>query len=224
MSGSEFLNTTSWDAESFNMPTYELVEYTSEALQQALKTVGHHTVKVDPLADKRLLHESGFYYCDTLIAPFCNATSLNAFSHPYARISKIFDENHLMLICDGAFSHGRFHRDFLLNAASADLRYNRWMRQLVAERNVYGLYWQDDLAGFVGYKDNSLVLHAVAKSFRGQGLAKYWWSEVCLAMFSNGHKSIQSSISASNLAAINLYSSLGFSFKTSLDVYHRIVN
>lgn len=223
MSELQIIKATPWDAVTFGFPTYELLEYSAKSLLQSLKIAGHYTVKVDPMSDKRLLHEHGFYYCDTLIEPYCTPDRLCEYTHPSIRVSKEFDEDRLMAICDGAFSYGRFHRDFHLTKAMADLRYNKWMMQLLAEHQVYGLYWQDELAGFIGYRGNSLLLHAIAKDYRGKGFSKYWWSKVCLAMFANGQKSLQSSISASNLAVLNLYSSLGFTFKSSLDVYHRFV-
>ena len=56
---------TPWDTVAFGMPTWEVCEYSTVALQQVVMTKGHHTLKVDPLADKRLLHEYNFYYCDS---------------------------------------------------------------------------------------------------------------------------------------------------------------
>jgi ribosomal protein S18 acetylase RimI-like enzyme len=62
----------------------------------------------------------------------------------------------------------------------------------------------------------------MADSFRGKGLAKYLWSTGCRELFKRGHKELSSSISAANLAVLNLYSSLGFRFRNAVDVYHRL--
>ena len=123
----------------------------------------------------------------------------------------------------GAFVHGRFHRDFYIAPQRADLRYDNWLRQLLAAHTVYGLYWQGALAGFIGFSGSGLVLHAVAEAFRGRGLAKYWWSLVVQSLFEQGHAQVSSSISASNVAVMNLYSSLGFSYNHPQDIYHRLV-
>jgi hypothetical protein len=213
---------TPWDTAAFGMPTWELSEYSEKALQQAAQTVGHHTLKVDPLADKRLLHEYGFYYCDTLIEPYCNATRLRAVQHPEATVSKEIDEGQALSICHGAFGYGRFHRDFNLPKGAADLRYDNWLKQLLEAQQVYGLYWQGILAGFIGYSANSLVLHAVAAPYRNKGWSKYWWSAVCGELLSSGHEEVKSSISASNLTVLNLYVSVGFSFNNSQDVYQHL--
>ena len=214
---------TPWDTKVFGMPTWELLEYSEAALQQAAQTRGHHTIKVDPLADKRLLHENGFYYCDTLIEPHCNAARLRTARHPDAKISKDVDADEALAVCHGAFVHGRFHRDFNLDQAAADLRYDCWLMQLLETQQVYGLYWHRKMAGFVGYDGNRLVLHAVAKEYRGKGLSRYWWSAVCSEILLTGCDEVTSSISVANVAALNLYASMGFSFKHPQNIYHRVV-
>jgi GNAT superfamily N-acetyltransferase len=222
MSQIPLIKATPWDTASFGMPTWELLEYSEVALQQAARTEGHHTIKVDPLADKRLLHEWGFYYCDTLIEPHCKATRLRAAQHPDATISKDVNTEEVREVCHSAFVHGRFHRDFNLSNAAADLRYDSWFNQLLEAHHVYGLYWQGVLAGFIGHNENNLVLHAVAEKYRGKGFSKYWWTAMCGELFTTGHQEVKSSISAANLAVLNLYSSLGFTFRNPQDVYHRI--
>lgn len=217
------IKATPWDEAAFGIPTWEVIEYTESALQQAVQTRGHHTLRVDPLADKRLLHKYDFYYCDTLIEPHCNAARLRAIQHPNAHISKNINVDQALAICHGAFAHGRFHRDFNLPKAVADLRYDKWLQQLIDEQNVYGLFWESELAGFIGYSGNNLVLHAIAEKYRGKGLTKYWWSAVCSELLAIGYIEVKSSISATNLAVLNLYASLGFSFTHPQDIYHRLV-
>ncbi len=218
----ELIKSTPWDTVAFGLPTWEVTEYSAAALQQTLQTSGHHSIKIDPLVDKRLLHEHGFYYCDTLIEPHCNAVRLRKLQQQEVTISKLLDADQALAICHGAFSHGRFHRDFNLPKAAADLRYDNWLRQLLDAGQVYGLYWQRELAGFIGYSGNNLLLHAVAEQYRGKGLAKFWWSAVCSDLMANGQDEVKSSISTSNLAVLNLYVSLGFSFNHPQDIYHRL--
>ncbi len=216
------IKATPWDTAAFGIPTWELAEYSEAALRQAGQTAGHHTIRVDPLADKRLLHDYHFYYCDTLLEPRCNAERLRPVEHPDATVSKQVADERALAISHGAFEHGRFHRDFNLTKAAADLRYDNWLKQLLEAGQVYGLYWQGGLAGFIGCSGDSLVLHALAEQQRGKGRAKYWWSAVCSELLAAGHREIRSSISASNLGALNLYASLGFSFGNPQDIYHRM--
>jgi hypothetical protein len=224
MVNKDLIKPTPWDSYIFNIPTWELTEYSSLALKEAKKNFGHYTVKVNPLANKSLLHEYNFYYCDSLIEPFCIKEKFKSVSHPDARICKSENPEPLLTICDNAFEYGRFHRDFSLEKRLANLRYDKWLSQLAEKNQVFELLWQEDLAGFVAYNDNSLVLHAVAKKYKGKGISKYWWSEVCNSLFAKGHLEIVSSISSSNLAALNLYASLGFSFRNPQDVYQYLNN
>ncbi len=223
MSMVPLIKPTPWDTAAFGMPTWELTEYSDEALRQAAQTVGHHTIRVDSLADNRLLHKYGFYYCDTLIEPYCNAERLRAAQHQEATISKEVDTEQALVICHGAFVYGRFHRDFNLPKAAADLRYDNWLKQLLKAQQVYGLYWQGVLVGFIGYSGNSLILHALSEQYSGRGLAKYWWSAVCAELLKAGCTEVRSSISAANVAALSLYASLGFSFRNPVCIYHRLV-
>jgi hypothetical protein len=217
------VNDTPWDTAAFGLYTAEIAEYTPAALQQAMRVPGHYTIKVDPLASKQWLHDGGFYYCDTLIEPYCAATKLKVSVHPDATIGKNVDWQALLPICHGAFTHGRFHRDFNLDTTRADSRYDNWLLQLYRQQCVYGLFWRGELAGFIAHSGGSLVLHAVSAATRSKGFAKYWWSAVCIELFGAGHEEVTSSISATNMAALNLYASLGFSFRKPLDVYHRLV-
>lgn len=217
------IKATPWDSAAFGMPTFELTEYSEAALAAAARTPGHYTLKVDPLANKALLHAHGFYYCDTLIATTGSAARLPMLAMPPGlHVSKTVDAEAALAICHGAFSHGRFNRDFLLSPAQADLRYDNWLRQLLNAGNVVGLYRGEELGGFIGISGDSLVLHAIAPAMRGQGLAKYWWHAVISSLFAAGHATVRSSISASNVAVVNLYASLGFSFLHPQDIYHRL--
>ena len=217
------IKATPWDASAFGIATWELLEYSTAALQQAAQTVGHHTIKVDPLADKRLLHDFGFYYCDTLIEPYCNVSRLRKVRHPSATISKEVDAEQALAICHSAFVHGRFHRDFNISKDAAGRRYDNWLKQLLEAQNVYGRYWQGALAGFTGYNGNKVVLSALATEYRGKGLSKFWLSAVYGELLASGNEIVTSSFSATNLAVLNLHASLGFSFRNSQDIYHRLV-
>lgn len=213
---------TPWDAPVLGCRTYEITEYCEPALQAAAQVAGHHTIRVSCLADKGLLHRYGFYYCDTLIRPVCEPSRLRAVTHPEATITESYDAERLLAICHTAFTHGRFHRDFNVARAAADARYRRWLAQLIDARQVYALLWQGTEAGFIAHQGGDLVLHAVAEHVRGRGLSRYWWTAVCLELFAEGCERVASSVSAANVAALNLYASLGFLLTEPMDLYHRM--
>jgi ribosomal protein S18 acetylase RimI-like enzyme len=217
-----FLRKTPWDANAFGIDTYEILAYTEESLQAIAGMPGHFTIKVDPLADKRLLHEYGFYYCDTLIEPHATREQFIFYDKEGVSLAKDVPLAELLAMVDGAFVYGRFHRDFAIDDSRADLRYANWLRQLYEQGNVWALMYHGELAGFFGYQQNKILLHALHDAYRGKGMAKYFWSQAIRRMFAEGHHELTSSISAANLAVLNLYTSLGFRFRHAVDVYHKM--
>jgi len=214
---------TPWDAKVLGIDTFEILEPSEKNFELALKKPGHYTVKVDPLSSKEILHKYGFYYCDTLIVPYCRKGKLVEYPHSAVTLSHDTPLKELTDIVPHAFTQGRFHRDFQVPDAKADERYIQWLRQLHESRNMLALKFNGALAGFFGYSQNKILLHALKSDFRGKGLAKYFWSAVCREMFNAGNEEIQSSISPASAPALNLYVSLGFRFRNPVDVYHRLI-
>lgn len=210
-----------WDSAAFGRDCYEIVALEEDALREASVRTGHYSIKVEPVASKALLHQYGFYYCDTLLEPCCTRERYLGHRDSRAGCSRDVALDDLLPICHGAFEHGRFHRDFNLPREQADLRYDHWLRQMHEAGSAYGLYFDGRLAGFIAVDGNRLVLHAMAREYRGRGLAKFLWTAVCDELYAQGHAELCSSISASNIAATNLYQTLGFRLRHPVDVYHR---
>jgi len=220
MSMPESIVETPWDSRVFGIPTFEITSLSKEVLKEIKEIPGHYTIKVDPLSSKKPLHDHGFYFCDTLLEPYCLREKFVAYEDSAVRISRSAKLEDLIAIAHGAFAHGRFHRDFNVDRNLADLRYDRWLQDLYDSGNVLGLLYNDKPAGFWGVSGNKMVLHALSKPHRGTGLAKYLWTPVCEELFNEGHQEIVSSISATNVAMLNTHTSLGFKFRKPLDIYH----
>jgi len=226
---SEYIVSTPWDSKVFGINTFEIINRPEIDLNQVISQIvsankpGHYTVKVDPLTSKKVWHDYNFYYCDTLIQPYCTPNRFICFQQEGIYISRAIHLDELIKICHGAFVHGRFHRDFNIDKNLADIRYDLWLEELYKAKSVFGLMHDDNLAGFFGFDNNKIVLHALSKEYRGKGMAKYFWSVACQELFSEGHAELISSISVSNVAALNLYSSLGFKFRNPLDAYHILI-
>ena len=214
-----------WDSVVFGMPCYELKNIADAELMRLLDNCpGHYTIRVNPTVSKESLFEHGFYYCDTLMEPYCVKEN---FIPPARReniyVTKDISKELLLNICSVAFIHDRFHRDFNISADLADKRYDNWLVQLHERGKVYGLLCAGELVGFIAVERNKLVLHAICREHRGQGLGKYLWAPVCQALFKEGYAEVTSSVSASNSAIVNLYASLGFRFRNPVDIYHKLV-
>jgi len=224
MMSSDAIRPSPWDTEAFRLPCFEITDASPQVLDRALRTAGHYTVKIDPTASKEALNSHGFYYCDTLIEPFCTKSQFILRPHPEAAITWSTSMAELAPICANAFDHGRFHRDFNLPTEASEKRYLNWLEQLHTEGQVMGLVFEGKTIGFIACKDRCFVLHAIHRDFRGKGLAKHLWTAACLEMFAADDDEIYSSVSAANLTVVNLYASLGFRFRNPKDVYHCMVS
>lgn len=214
---------TPWDNKVFGFYTAEILEYSARTLEQAIRRPGHYTLKLNPLADKSLALQYGFYFCDTLLEPVCKQGDLVLSNHPDIHITDDVPLGELLKICDGAFHNGRFHRDPYIEKKLADKRYLQWLEDLAGRGKIYSLMLGEHIAGFIATNNNQLQLHAIANEYRGKGLAKYWWSAVTNKLFENGYETVSSSISSSHLPVLNLYAGLGFKFTNSMDIYHLLV-
>ncbi|MUV36480.1 hypothetical protein JNUCC1_00282 [Lentibacillus sp. JNUCC-1] len=216
------LRKTPWDKRNFNIETYELSNSSPEALQETDELEGHFTLKMDPKEKNKDILEHGFYYVDTLLEPVCKEEQLNLFTNERAHLSASYPADEIDEIARSVFDFGRFHRDFNIPDTLADLRYLNWVRDLKEENLLFGLYWDDELAGFYGYKDNQVLLLGIKEAFRGKGLAKLFTSQACDAQFKLGHNRLKTSISASNAPSLNVFYSLGFRLAGAVDVYHKL--
>jgi GNAT superfamily N-acetyltransferase len=216
----DFLLQTPWDKKVFGFDTYEIKTVTDQALEASTRIPGHFTAKVDPLQSKELLNKYNYYYCDTLVEPYCRFEDFKGYYDKSVSVCNSVPLNDILEISHGAFKHGRFHRDFNIKKELADLRYDNWVFQLYESGNIFALLYLNDPAAFFGINKNKVVLHSVREDYRGKGLAKYLWTAGLMELFDSGNTELTSSVSASNTAVVNLYSSLGFRFRNPVDVYH----
>ena len=91
-----------WDSVAFGRDCYEITALDDGALRAAATHPGHYSVKVEPLVSKALLHEHGFYYCDTLLEPHCTADRFTGHRDPRATVSRDTRLDELLAICHGA--------------------------------------------------------------------------------------------------------------------------
>jgi GNAT superfamily N-acetyltransferase len=210
-----------WDSKVFAFECFELRGWKGESLEVAHLKAGHYTLKCAPLESKQELISAGFYYADTLIRPEAPRDQLKLFQKEGLEVVLSALSPEIEVLGRNSFEHGRFHKDPHMKPQAADQRYLNWMRDLAAASKLYLVSYSGKLAAFVCAEGGHLVLHAVAQEFRGKGLAKYLWSAVLRELYKNKEIEVfSSSVSASNLAALNLYASLGFSFKGAQEVWH----
>lgn len=218
----QYLRPTPWDKRTFKIDTYELTAAHEEALKETDEQPGHYTLKVAPLENPEPFIRNGFYYMDSLIEPVCKKKDFRLFNQDNIALSQDFRKDEILKIAEEAFIHGRFHRDFNVPDRLADMRYMRWVDDLMDENNLFSLLYDGEVAGFYGFNKNKVLLLGIKNSFQGKGLARSYTSLGCQKQFEMGYDTLYTSISAANVASLNLFYSLGFKLKITRDVYHKL--
>src|SRR5699024_1695672 len=88
--------------------------------------------------------------------------------------------------------------------------------------NVFSLLYKGETAGFYAFDKNKVLLLGIKKEFQGKGLTKSFASKGCEWQFDLGYDELYTSISPANVASLNLFISLGFRLRKTVDVYHKL--
>lgn len=215
------LKQTPWDKRTFQIDTYEIVDINEDTLKLTDELEGHFTVKIDPLANHKLLHAYGFYYVDTLIEPRCKKEKLQLFHNNMVHLTTDFNVDNVLDIAANTFEHGRFHRDNMIPNHLANKRYMRWVEDLIEENGIYALIYNEKEVGFYGFKNDRVLLLSIHPDYQGANLAKSFTSMCVKRQFELGYEELKTSISAANVKSLNLFIKLGFTLHKTVDVYHK---
>lgn len=218
----KYIKPTPWDKRTFHIETYELTDATEEALQETASKEGHFTLKVDPYHNPENIIKHGFYYMDTLTEPICKKENLHTFERAGTAISQDYDPKEILQIAEETFMYGRFHLDFNIPNSLADKRYMRWVEDLIEANNVFSLLYEGETAGFYAFDKDKVLLLGIKKEFQGKGLTKSFASKGSAQQFNLGYSELYTSISPANVASLNLFISLGFKLRKTVDVYHKL--
>jgi hypothetical protein len=183
------------------------------------------TATATPLVS--LLLQAGFTYVD-----FCLLTTLSKLlpeSLPKSRFAvrpaKSRDHKAIYQISGSAFQFGRYHSDPYFPRELANRRYVQWMRNALEssdpENLVFVLASPEKVFGFMHVVirccDADLRLGAVVP---GSSLGHFLYSETLRAVSGLGATSASTTVSAANVAVLNIYSALGFRFSRPEVVLH----
>lgn len=132
-------------------------------------------------------------------------------------------------VAHDAFTTGRFLLDPRLPPDLSNRRYASWVRSAFgsSEQTVLKAELDGALVGFfvVEERSNGSVywhLTAVAPGWQGRGIGLSLWQTMLRRHRTAGASSVATTISGHNLAAMNLYGRLGFSFRSAQMTFHRL--
>jgi ribosomal protein S18 acetylase RimI-like enzyme len=128
-----------------------------------------------------------------------------------------------------AFTTGRFLLDHRLPPDLSNRRYATWVRSAFEadEQTVLKAELDGELVGFFIVErraDGRIYWHltAIAPGWQGRGIGLSLWQTMLHRHAADGATGVETTISGHNLAALNLYARLGFSFPSAQMTFHRL--
>src|SRR5699024_12510041 len=116
--------------------THKITEYNDINIKETNNNHVHITIKDNPKKNPKNFIETCFYYMDSLIEPVCKKNDFQFFENNKVSLSQDYQKKEILQIAKDTFIHGRFHRDFNVPNSLADIRYMRWVEDLMEEKNL----------------------------------------------------------------------------------------
>lgn len=168
--------------------------------------------------DIDLLQRVGFHVVETTFSPVFSGDPSDTCDSEFAVRASTGDElEEIMGVAREAFTVSRFHNDPRIPNEMANLRFENWVKNAACSDSQELLSIVNTsnelVAFFIAETSNGEAywhLTAIAKAFRGRGLATDVWQSVMRAQSELGVKSFRTTISGANMPVVNLYPRLGF--------------
>ena len=236
-----------WDSEIFGFPVAQIdhVRFdegapTRDVLQAfdawcSERDVRMVSCRLDhlQLRESFALEERGFRFVETVYRPRLESLAGVAAPRHQLQVERATpgDVPALEEIAYAAFTTGRFLLDWRLAPDLSNRRYSTWVRNSFGapRQTVLRAEADGELVGFfiVEHRpDQSVYWHltAIAPRWQGQGIGSSLWQTMLIRHRAEGARLVETTISGHNLAAINLYARLGFSFASAQMTFHRLAD
>jgi L-amino acid N-acyltransferase YncA len=238
-----------WDTETFGFPVHEIQipDDALAALDQHLPQLCNCLSRTRPalLVCKvplaavakpgRSLSRHGFYVVETLIEVHMALAQVKPFAPRLTqdlslRQARPEDLPALVRMAQHAFRKDRFHADPNLSQASADRRFEAWVRRGLQAQDPVFIVEARGSSGALGFfhvreatgaqKTVDLSLAAVDPSYQKTGLGVLLYQMVLLECGTKGFEFAESRVSVANGDVLNLFTRLGFSLRNPVVTFH----
>lgn len=232
-----------WDGDAFGFPVAQIQDIHIKGPGGAMQDYGTFQDWLDcqdvrivsarlphqRLSESIFLEANSFRFVETVLHPVMeNIQGLDIPAEDLL-ITPATNEDLPLLqdIAENAFGHERYHVDPRLDPRLANIRYGRWVRNSLADarQRLLKVMNGDTLVALFIVEtrnDRSAYWHltAIAPCFQGQGYGSRVWRAMLRHHQKEGSKSLKTTISARNLAVLNLYAKLGFRFLPPEMTFH----
>lgn len=234
-----------WDSTAFGFPVAEVSRFelpegqSGVAALQGLdawcadRGVRFVSCRLDHarLRESMALEERGFRFVETVYMPRFEFGPTAELAEPGQPIEiERAGEEHLPAVerlAREAFTTGRFLLDWRLDRDVSGRRYAAWVRSAFggSQQVVLLARAAGALVGFFIVErrpDSSVYWHltAIAPASQGRGLGRAVWETMLRRHRDEGATLVETTISGHNLATLNLYARLGFSFGDARMTFH----
>jgi RimJ/RimL family protein N-acetyltransferase len=183
----------------------------------------------DRLPESIALEEAGFRFIEMVHEPCLEPIGdIAAPGHPVAiERATASDLAAIEAIARDAFTTGRFALDPRLDPELSRRRYAGWVASSFAGSSqvVLKAILDEALVGFFIVEDRPPAgvywhLTAIAPAWQGRGIGRSVWEAMLRRHRAGGVTSVRTTISAHNVAVMNLYARLGFRFEAPKMTFH----
>jgi GNAT superfamily N-acetyltransferase len=232
-----------WDTRAFGFPVAQIDALEFTALSDPAPTLArleswlgdHHVSLVScrldslRLRESMLLEDVGFRFIEMVYSPVLAPLppGLDAGDEVVIDLARGEDHAALEAIASSVFTTGRHVLDWRLEPAAGHVRYRDWLQGAIADPG------QEVLKASVGSAvvaffvveprpEDSMYWHltAVASEWQGRGIGRAVWRGMIARHRAAGVRLIETTISAHNMATLNLYAGLGFRFAAPRATFH----
>lgn len=234
---------TPWDTDIFGFPVAQVDAFVLRAtprptsLAPLLDWFDRHAIRFascrlpsTSIGESMLLEACGFRYIETALHPHAQLSRFAGQEPDTLVIGVAGDEDmgEMEAIAASAFNQGRIHADPRLGPVLGSRRYARWVRNhgsyagqillkvLNEQGKIVALFITQDSP------DRSIYWHltAIAPGHQGKGYGTRVWKAMLAKHAKDGMRTIDTTITATNINVLNLYSKLGFQFRPPDMTFH----
>jgi RimJ/RimL family protein N-acetyltransferase len=232
-----------WDTEILGAPVGQITEIVCADQQSGALDFGRfehwrdelHARLVscrlmhDRISESMLLERRGFRFIEMIYRPQLTTVREATFDQDDLEITPATGGDMTIIeeIAGSAFKTDRFHLDPRIDHDFADRRYRRWVRTSLQHQSQRLLKVSKAgrvVAFFIvePFPDGRCYWHltAIAPAAQGKGLGKRIWRAMIMRHKGEGVDRIETTISAHNVAAMNLYAGLGYRFQPPAMTFH----
>lgn len=183
---------------------------------------------IDSLVESMWLEDLGFRFVEMILHPSLEMhNTINTSDNEIAALPVRDEElDSIAEIARNAFQNERFHVDHRIDSEVANQRYANWVINAHNDpsQKLIKLVKQGVTIGFFIYAEQAQkidwLLTAIAPHMQGKGLGFKAWQRMLAFHQQAGFNHVITSITVKNVAVMNLYRKLGFSFSEPEMTFH----